>query len=196
MRFPQGVNGISAWKFSNYPRCQKIPRNQTDAAHVDLFFVQIETDLSLSMLQDDSWSSSSLTVVKFNDLNYDVDLQWPAYAGSWYDYTALKFNEDKQSIQCVGYVGSTYCMTVTHRSIPLMLVRHLKWQKCVQKYVFAIFRCLMDPLVAKSLYICVEKVLSFNLSHLTSKSVKRSNELREIWSTLFKKRSQCRSRMS
>ena len=82
-----------------------------------LAFFQVDTDLSLRMLQDDAWSSSSLTVVKFNDLNNEVDLQWSAWAGSWYDNTALEFSEDKQSIQCIGNVATTYCKTIIHRLI-------------------------------------------------------------------------------
>ena len=62
----------------------------------------------MGMRQDGSWSSSSLTVVKFNDLNNEVDLQFPACNGGCPNLSKLKFTEDKQSIKCSG-IWSTFC---------------------------------------------------------------------------------------
>ena len=52
----------------------------------------------------------------------------------------------------------------------------LKWQKCANVgdfwHIFAIFRCLIGPLVAILLHILVEEVISFDLHGHTSKSDK------------------------
>ena len=62
----------------------------------------------MGMRQDGSWSSSSLTVVKINDLNKEVDLQFPACNGGCPNLSKLRFTEDKQSIECSG-IWSTFC---------------------------------------------------------------------------------------
>ena len=43
-------------------------------------------------------------------------------------------------------------------------------QKLLFWHVFAVFRCLIGPLVTKFFHILVGEVLSFDLSSLTSKS--------------------------
>ena len=49
----------------------------------------------------------------------------------------------------------------------------LKWQKCANicdfRHIFAVFRCLIGPLVMILLHILVEEVISFNLHGHTSK---------------------------
>ena len=62
----------------------------------------------MGMRQDGSWSNSSLTVVKFNDLNKEVDLRFPACDGGCPNLSKLGFTEDKQSIKCAGTWG-TFC---------------------------------------------------------------------------------------
>ena len=67
----------------------------------------------MHMVQDDSWSNSSLTVVKFNDLSREVELRFPAGCTGigCPNHSGLNFTEDKQSIKCAGHL-STFCRTV------------------------------------------------------------------------------------
>ena len=64
----------------------------------------------MGLLQDNSWSSSWFSVVKFNDLNKEVDLRFPV-CSSCPNNSSLTFTEDKQSITCAGHL-STFCNRV------------------------------------------------------------------------------------
>ena len=60
--------------------------------------------------------------------------------------------------------------------------------KCVQKsstsaifdHIFAIIRCLIDPLVAKLLHILVEQVISFEMNDQNQTTINFRNKQRVI----------------
>ena len=74
------------------------------------FLLQVVTDLTVGLFQDDSWSSSCFSVVKFNDLNTEVELRFPE-CSSCPNNSTVTFTEDKQSITCAGHL-STFCNRV------------------------------------------------------------------------------------
>ena len=99
------------------------------------------TDLQVEMFQDNSWSDSFLTIIKFNDLNRETELQFPAgcVGGACPNNSSLTFTEDKQSITCAG-VLDTFCNQVSATTLSTLTLIENTVPKTVVKYSCFLFQ--------------------------------------------------------